>query len=311
MVLAEIRRHIGRTEKPTRDELPPDGMAAAFDTYRRAMLGDRAGQPPIGKSRRLTNKIVSLPHGPGGLCDALSDCVLLARGGASDATARGTATRRRSAGVDCVWTPATCSSFATAAPFRRPPMEKADCRRRRRWPEQSARICSNKRAATPADSRDLAACLPPARILQRQPKETCGAGWIAQVNVRGPWFCRAGQDAQRWPTYSPPRLRPCINQGGQGHKVGALLRLDPLDKRTVLPGWNPPLPAHASLVVEGARRHRAVLGLSDVQGTPGLPGGRRARTADDHLLPEEEIFGFDRRTGIGVEAERKHGGKRA
>jgi CRISPR-associated protein Cmr2 len=39
-VLAEIRRHVGRMDKPTRDALPPDDLAAAFDTYRRAMLAD-------------------------------------------------------------------------------------------------------------------------------------------------------------------------------------------------------------------------------------------------------------------------------
>ena len=32
-VLAEIRRQIGRTEKPTQDRLPPDSVAAAFETY--------------------------------------------------------------------------------------------------------------------------------------------------------------------------------------------------------------------------------------------------------------------------------------
>jgi CRISPR-associated protein Cmr2 len=36
-VLAEIRRQLGRTEQATQDKLPPDAMAAAFDTYRKAM----------------------------------------------------------------------------------------------------------------------------------------------------------------------------------------------------------------------------------------------------------------------------------
>jgi CRISPR-associated protein Cmr2 len=72
---AEFRRQIGRMEKPTRDEFPPDGVAAAFDAYRRNVSGTRR-VPPVNGTRRVPDTLAVLD----GFVSLLQMASFLARG---------------------------------------------------------------------------------------------------------------------------------------------------------------------------------------------------------------------------------------
>jgi CRISPR-associated protein Cmr3 len=156
-----------------------------------------------------------------------------------------------------------------------------------------------------AGFRDLGRMLATGKDFASAAEKTCGAGWIAHVQVRGPWLCRGGGDAQPVAdvfTAAPATLH---QPKGPMKQDRPLLRLDPLDKRTHLPGWNAPLPAMRPLWSKehGATERRS--GYLTSRGLQAFLEGGVPEWSDDHLLPEGEIFAFDRRSGISVAAQRR------
>lgn len=131
-------------------------------------------------------------------------------------------------------------------------------------------------------------------------QELCGAGWIADVRVRGPWFARSRLDEPLEVLVpAPATLHGKKKQAGRPE---TLHRLKPLRSTRKLPGWQPlrggmrPLWLTHADVTEPAGGFLTLTGLQ--------------RFLDDkNPLPEEwigadELFGFDHRTGIGIDPDR-------
>ena len=112
---------------------------------------------------------------------------------------------------------------------------------------------------------------------------------IGSVEFRGPWFGNRSDMFYR----APSTLR--FVRGSRNREV---VRLDPLFER--LPDWNPPEPGLFPLWRKGRERLEAVsgyIGSDDMQ--KFLDGG-----VPDRVVPPEDLFGFDDRTGIGVDPDR-------
>lgn len=136
-------------------------------------------------------------------------------------------------------------------------------------------------------------------------EETCGAGWVGQVQARGPWLCRVTKGRPVLEDvfvpvpatlHRPKAARPSDGQG--------FVRLDPLSKGRSLPGWQPLLPTMRPL---WPREHLPTERCSGYLTREGLSVFLSGETPDPtagHWLAEGEIFDYDRRTGIGVDAER-------
>jgi CRISPR-associated protein Cmr2 len=75
-VLAEIRRQLGRTEQTTKERLPPDAMAAAFDAYSSYVSGTLR-VPLVARTRSVPNTLPAALEGFVTLCQTAS---FLARG---------------------------------------------------------------------------------------------------------------------------------------------------------------------------------------------------------------------------------------
>jgi CRISPR-associated protein Cmr3 len=151
--------------------------------------------------------------------------------------------------------------------------------------------------------RNLGRLLAAGKDFASAAQKTCGAGWIAKVNVRGPWLCRGG-DSQTVADVFTAAPATLFQAKAPGKQLRPLLRLDPLDKRTVLPGWNPALPGMRPL---WSKEHLATERQSGYLTRRGLEvflAGGVPEARHDHLLAEQEIFGFDRRTQIAMNAER-------
>lgn len=110
---------------------------------------------------------------------------------------------------------------------------------------------------------------------------------IGAVRFRGPWFCR-GKDIL-FP--APATLR-------RERHSGTIVRLDPLDAD--LPGWKPPEKGMKPLWRKGRERLETVSGYLTPNSTIRFLGGG----APDEIVPDTDLFAFDDRTGIGVDADR-------
>lgn len=120
--------------------------------------------------------------------------------------------------------------------------------------------------------------------------ESLQLSWLLGVSVRGPWFAR--EIDRGWePLVPAPAILHSEKKRGRGRPI----RLKPL-KEGELPGWSPQ---------EGLRRplwHRRPESTEPVSGFLGrealecfLKGGE-----PESILPAEDVFGFDRRVGIGI-----------
>ena len=119
----------------------------------------------------------------------------------------------------------------------------------------------------------------------------CGAA-IGSVEFRGPWFANGSDMFFR----APSTLR--VVRGSRNREV---VRLDPLSER--LPGWNgwnPPEAGMFPLWRKGRDRLETVSGYIGPDGMRKfLDGG-----VPDSIVQSEDLFGFDDRTGIGVNPDR-------
>ena len=132
----------------------------------------------------------------------------------------------------------------------------------------------------------------------------CGAGWIGQVQVRGPWFCRGAKDhLQEVEVLAPVPVTLHQPKSGGAHDR-RLVRLDPLHKHVSLPGWIPPLPGMRPLWSNEHAATQRTSGYLTRQGLQVFLQGGVPAVSDSQLLPAEEIYTFDHRTGIGVDVDR-------
>jgi CRISPR-associated protein Cmr3 len=152
--------------------------------------------------------------------------------------------------------------------------------------------------------RNLGRLVASGKDLASAADEICGAGWISQIRVRGPWFCRAGQDGQPLSdvfTPVPANLRQTKSNRPQDRRI---VRFDPLAKGLSLPGWTAPIPTMRALWSKEHVATERTSGYLTRKGLTTFLEGGVPEVSDDHLLPSDEIFGYDRRTGIGVEVDR-------
>ena len=113
---------------------------------------------------------------------------------------------------------------------------------------------------------------------------------IGRVQFRGPWLGRNG--ALMYPM--PAALREVKGEG-------RLVRLDPLPGK--LPGWRPKQASMNPLWWPDRERLTSASGYVTAAGM-----SRYLRGAVPHngeILPNEELFGFDERTGIGLNVVRR------
>lgn len=112
---------------------------------------------------------------------------------------------------------------------------------------------------------------------------------IGTVEFRGPWLANRSDTFFR----APSTLRVVRGRGNR-----EVVRLDPLQER--LPGWSLSQAGLFPLWRKGRDR------LETVSGYIGSDGMRKFLDGNvpDSVVPSEELFGFDDRTGIGVDPER-------
>ena len=106
-------------------------------------------------------------------------------------------------------------------------------------------------------------------------------------------------------TAVPATLRQVKNGGTQSW---SLLRLDPLDQKTTLPGWRPPLPGMRPLWSKQHVASQRQAGYLTREGLQVFLEGGVPDTCDEHLLTGGEIFGFDQRARMSLGAQRSSGG---
>lgn len=135
-------------------------------------------------------------------------------------------------------------------------------------------------------------------------EEVCGAGWIGGIRVRGPWFSHVDKGRRQVDDVLSPMPATLHHPKAHREHGRRLIRLDPLEKKCSLPGWVPPLPGMRPL---WSKEHVATERMSGYLTRKGLQvflEGGAPEVSDEHLLPAEEVFDYDRRTGIGVEVDR-------
>ncbi|MGF1580756.1 MAG: type III-B CRISPR module-associated protein Cmr3 [Gemmataceae bacterium] len=124
------------------------------------------------------------------------------------------------------------------------------------------------------------------------------APWIANVTFRGPWFCKWENNPQQDLNVLVPV--PSNLHGRKKQETGPLFTLKPLNN-TPLPGW----PANNGLQplwlksLESTEPSEGFIGKDGL--TEYLSGKKVSR---EHLVSRDELYGFDNRTGIGINPDR-------
>ena len=112
------------------------------------------------------------------------------------------------------------------------------------------------------------------------------AAAVADVRIRGPWFTLCGEVL----VPVPASLRRKKEDRG-------LVRLDPLETPPL--GWRPPTPGMLPLWWHGRESTEAADGFLKPSGLRRFLAGGTPEL--DELVPPNKIYGFDNRTGIGVD----------
>lgn len=123
----------------------------------------------------------------------------------------------------------------------------------------------------------------------------CGAGWIADVHIRGPWLARQVDDTAEVLTPVPALLHARTKSTDGG---GTLQRLSPLPRGQEPPGWQPPEPGLRLLWLKGSEPTEAATGYLKQRGLQvfldgGIPEGQ-------DLVRAHDLFAYDHRTGIEI-----------
>ncbi len=126
-----------------------------------------------------------------------------------------------------------------------------------------------------------------------------GPEGVADLKMRGPWFTLESEVLV--PT--PASLRQEKNGKQNEHQdrnTGRLFRLDPL--KAPLPGWQPQAPGMLPLWRYGRETVEATRGFLKPSGLCRFLQGGRPEPYD--LVPKNDLYDFDDRTGIGVDPKR-------
>jgi CRISPR-associated protein Cmr3 len=135
-------------------------------------------------------------------------------------------------------------------------------------------------------------------------QETCGAAWIASVEVRGPWLARPQPNGEQCEVLVPvPAVLHAEKTAAKQEGKTPLHRLRPL-RPGHLPGWQAPesLPGLWPLWLRTNRPTESAAGYLTQGGLHAFLHGEPV-TLDQRVRPEE-LFDFDRRTGIGIQPDR-------
>lgn len=123
------------------------------------------------------------------------------------------------------------------------------------------------------------------------------AAAVASVRTRGPWFTLDGEVLAPAPA-SLRRAKAETEDCGQDRRP--VYRLDPL--KSPLPGWRLPASGMLPLWRYGREAVEVAVGFVKLPGLRGFLEGGLPEPSD--LVREKDVYGFDDRTGIGVDAQR-------
>ncbi len=135
-------------------------------------------------------------------------------------------------------------------------------------------------------------------------QETCGTPWIASVKVRGPWLARLTAKENEIEVLVPvPTVLHAEKATTTQEDNSRLHRLSPLSPDR-LPGWQAleSFPGLWPLWLRCNRPTEPASGYLTSEGLRAFLHGEPV-TLDQRVKPEE-LFDFDRRTGIGIQPDR-------
>jgi CRISPR-associated protein Cmr3 len=121
------------------------------------------------------------------------------------------------------------------------------------------------------------------------------APWIADIGIRGPWLART--DEGSLDVFTPVPASLCISKNGDKKK----LRLLPLIKSQIPPGWDPPAPGMRPL---WCKESAAVETATGYLGGKALRAFLSGSAFDGAVVPSNALYEIDERTGIEIDAER-------
>ena len=125
--------------------------------------------------------------------------------------------------------------------------------------------------------------------------ELCGAGWIADVKVRGPWLAqRHNSNNIDVLTPMPAILHTAKKDGGEA----PLHRLRPLPRGQEPPGWQPIEPGLRPLWIKRLESTEAAAGYLTSKGLQTFLNGDLPDRQE--VVNNDALFGFDHRTGIEI-----------
>jgi len=134
--------------------------------------------------------------------------------------------------------------------------------------------------------------------------EVCQAGWIARLELRGPWLCREVDGKLEVLIPMPANVRR-VKQAAETQAIapaaGQWVRLDPLAPAHELPGWKPLLDDMRPLWLKGRAHTERELAYLRPAGLEAYLAGDVP--AEDMAVRPAELYGFDHRTGIAIQPD--------
>ncbi|MBM4092743.1 MAG: type III-B CRISPR module-associated protein Cmr3 [Planctomycetes bacterium] len=130
-----------------------------------------------------------------------------------------------------------------------------------------------------------------------------GASWLASVRVRGPWLARPENKEHKLEVLMPVPAVLHVDKKRERATSGTLPQLRPM-RPDRLPGWQPPksTPALWPLWVRHPQPTEPATGYLTRAGLDAFLRGDAVPS--DEVIKPDALFGFDRRTGIGINADR-------
>lgn len=130
-----------------------------------------------------------------------------------------------------------------------------------------------------------------------------GAPWIASTRVRGSWLARQAVHGERLEVLTPAPAVLQVDKADADDPKAPLHRLQPL-RPDRLPGWEPP-PSHPGLWPLWLRHASPTEAIAGYLTPDGLRAFLHAQAVTgDQLVRPDELFDYDRRTGIGIDPDR-------
>ena len=128
-------------------------------------------------------------------------------------------------------------------------------------------------------------------------EQTCAAGWVAAAQIRGPWLARGQDEAMEVLVPAPAT----VHEAKAGPAPERWL-LAPLPAATRLPGWDPPEQGMRPLWSARAAPGKRSQGYLTPSGLGAFLRGEAPQP--DAVVSHDQLYGFDRRTGVGITPDR-------